>query len=157
MCVHATFVLYFYCQDQIIMYSSPLWIYSNIVTSTCLRFFNSGSSSLCLIIKHGYHIPQCGIFSDSFVGASVWLYALRTKMRWYEVWKLLDMFSDLIVTLGYFYWEHLGLILADLWYLNSGFQLVWFWEHLLYLHLGNVLKCCLAWKLITNLAHGKYH
>ena len=59
--------------------------------------------------------------------------AFQAKTRWYEGWTVLDLFSYLHVPLGYITWEHLGMSLAGLWYLNLTYHLAWWWEKLLYL------------------------
>ena len=74
-----------------------------------------------------------------------------------RIWKIkvLDIFADLLVPLGCLTWEHLGLSLAWLWYLNLGFKLVWCCDHLLDIHLDIHLAWCLAWHLKNPLSHGK--
>ena len=86
----------------------------------------------------------------------MWIFTLSTKTRWYEVWKVLDIFADLLLLLSSLSWEHLGLSLSGLCDLNLALQLACCWEHMVNLHLDIQLSCCLDWHLIANLAHGKY-
>ena len=83
------------------------------------------------------------------------IFLLRTKTRWYEVWRVLYLFSELIVSLGSLTWEHMGLILGELWGSKLDCQLAYWWEHLLDIHLMIQLEYILAWYLAITLAPGK--
>ena len=141
------------------MYSIPSQIYGIGISSLALISLYCRFTTWCLRIKHESHntlyVLWCGIFSDSLVDASVWLFTLRTKARLYKGWKVLCIFEDLLVPLSSLYWEHLSLSLTGIWDLNLGFQLVWCWEHLLDTRLDILLTCLLACNFAITLAHGK--
>ena len=116
-------------------------------------------ASCCLRTKHKYHnkiyVLQGGILSDYLIVVYVWLIDLKKNKIWYEGWKVLDIFADLLVHLGSLTWEYLDLSLAGIWALNLVLQLAWWWEHLLDIHLVIQLTCCLDTHLVIPLTHGK--
>ena len=69
-----------------------------------------------LIIKHKSHNTQyvtlCGILSKSLVGASMYIFNLITKARWYEGWTLL-----------YF-------LQTCLWFLDPLLESIWVWSRM---------------------------
>ena len=65
-------------------------------------------------------------------------------------------FTDVLLTVGYLNWDNLVLNLDGIWDLSCVCQLVWFWGHLLDIHLKIKLASFLAWKLEIILAHRKY-
>ena len=118
------------------LYNRPTFTYSHSLYCSfmnwCFRIKQKSHNTL--------HVPQCELFSDTFICVSVCICALCTNTRWYKKWKVLCISVELLVTLGSLAWENLGLILAGRWDLNLYFQVIWCWEHLLDLQLDITLK-----------------
>ena len=101
------------------------------------------------------YVPQCGILLYSLIVTSMWLLSLRTKKRWYEGLKLLYLFVDLLVSLGYLTWEHLGMSLSGIRELNLYCQFAWCWYDLLDINLDIKVISFLDWHPEISLAQKK--